>query len=146
MPYYITQKTDLRVKAVTALVLRAVRIAASGFRHEDVFAYLKTGLTGIPRGDVDLLENYCLQWRVKPGQWTSGQPWGMNPDGFGVPLTEEGAALLARLNDVRRKVTQPLLRLGQRLREDVSALEKGAGRVRICRRNRPAGHGSGARV
>lgn len=124
VPYYITQKTDLRVKAVTALVLRAVRIAASGFRHEDVFAYLKTGLTGIPRGDVDLLENYCLQWRVKPGQWTSGQPWGMNPDGFGVPLTEEGAALLARLNDVRRKVTQPLLRLGQRLREDVSALEK----------------------
>ncbi len=124
IPYYITQKTDLRVKSVTALVLRAVRIAASGFRHEDVFAYLKTGLTGIPQNEIDILENYCLQWRVKPGQWTSETPWGMNPDGFGVPLTEEGAALLTRINGVRRQVVQPLLRLSRRLHDGASALAK----------------------
>ncbi|MBS7315529.1 MAG: PD-(D/E)XK nuclease family protein [Clostridiaceae bacterium] len=124
IPFYITQKTDLRVKSVTALILRAVRIAASGFRHEDVFSYLKTGLTGIPRADIDLLENYCLQWRVKPGQWTAQLPWGMNPDGFGVPLTEDGAALLARLNDIRQRIIQPLTRLGSRLRGEDSALDK----------------------
>jgi len=124
VPYYITQKTDLRVKSVTALVLRAVRIAASGFRHEDVFAYLKTGLIGIPREDIDLIENYCLQWRVKPGQWTGELPWGMNPDGFGVPLTEDGAARLARLNEVRQMIVAPLTRLGTRLRADGTALDK----------------------
>ena len=124
VPYYTTQKTDLRVKSVTALVLRAVRIAVSGFRHEDVFAYLKTGLTGIPRIDIDQLENYCLQWRIKPAQWNSELPWGMNPDGFGVPFTEEGTALLQQLNETRRQIVRPLLRLSHRLREDVPILEK----------------------
>ncbi len=124
VPYYITQKTDLRVKSVTALILRAVRIAASGFLHEDVFSYLKTGLTGISRDDIDLLENYCLQWRIRPAQWASETPWGMNPDGFGVPLTEEGTAVLSRINEVRRIITHPLKKLGKRLHDDIPALEK----------------------
>ncbi|MBE6934890.1 MAG: hypothetical protein E7458_00150 [Ruminococcaceae bacterium] len=124
IPYYITQKTDLRVKSVTALVLRAVRIASSGFRHEDVFSYLKTGLTGIPQEDVDFLENYCLMWRVKPGQWTSELPWGMNPAGFGQPLTEEGEARLARVNAIREAVRTPLLTLSRRLRAEIPAIEK----------------------
>lgn len=124
IPYYVTQKTDLRTKSVTALILRAIRIAVSGFRHEDVFAYLKTGLAGIARDDVDILENYCLQWRIKPGQWTADAPWAMNPDGFGVPLTEAGAALLARLDETRRQITRPLLRLGHGLSGDGPALAK----------------------
>lgn len=124
IPYYITQKTDLRVKSVTALVLRAVRIAASGFRHEDVFSYLKTGLTGLPQDDVDFLENYCLMWRVKPGQWTSDLPWGMNPDGFGMQLTEDRAERLVRINAIREAVRTPLLHLAQKLRADIPAIEK----------------------
>lgn len=124
IPFYITQKTDLRVKSVTALILRALRIAAFGFVHEDLFAYLKTGLTGIPRDEIDLLENYCLQWRIRPSQWVSEGEWKMNPDGFGAPLTEEGAALLSQMNDVRHRVARPLIKLGQRLRKDLPALEK----------------------
>ena len=124
IPYYVTQKTDLRVKPVTSLILRAVRIASSGFRHEDVFAYLKTGLTGISRDDVDLLENYCLQWRVKPGQWTGDADWHMNPAGFGAPMTEDSAALLAHINEVRRAAAAPLLRLARQLRENVPTLTK----------------------
>ena len=59
-----------------------------GYRYDDVFRYLKTGLTGLSAEDVDLLENYVLKWSLEGSAWTGARDWANHPRGYGLPFSE----------------------------------------------------------
>ena len=141
--------TDILEKPVLALVTAALETAAGEYRYEDVFRYLKTGLTDLSEEDRDLLENYVLKWDIRGGRWKQEKPWPWHPKGYGFPWSEEDRALVERLDAARRQVSAPLERLRknplktgegqakalytfleeidlpQRLRDRVTALEEG---------------------
>ena len=66
VPVFSSAMTDILEKPVLALVTAALDTTAGGWRYDDVFRYLKTGLTDLSWEDVDLLENYILMGH--PGQ------------------------------------------------------------------------------
>lgn len=107
IPVFTSAMTDILQKPVLAVVSAALDTVAGNYAYEDMFRYLKTGLTGLPQEDVDLLENYVLKWDLRGSRWTAAAGWTMHPDGYGLPLEEEDRALLKRLNAVRRQVIQP---------------------------------------
>lgn len=111
IPVFVTAMTDILQKPVLALVSSALEIAAGGYTYDDVFRYLKTGLSGLCTDDCDILENYVLKWDIRGARWTSRKDWAMHPRGYGFPLTEQDNALLERLNALRRSVTAPLEKL-----------------------------------
>ena len=108
VPVFSSAMTDILEKPVLALVTAALETVAEGYRYDDVFRYLKTGLTDLPREDVDLLENYVLKWDIRGSRWTQGKDWSWHPKGYGVKWTEEDRALLARMDAARRQVAAPL--------------------------------------
>ena len=108
VPVFYSAMTDILEKPVLALVTAALDTTAGGYRYDDVFRYLKTGLTGLSQEDVDLLENYVLKWDIKGSRWTQGKDWSWHPKGYGLKWTEEDKALLARMDRVRREVAAPL--------------------------------------
>ncbi len=103
--------TDILEKPVLALVTAALETAAGEYRYEDVFRYLKTGLTDLSEEDRDLLENYVLRWDIRGSRWTQMKPWPWHPKGYGLPWSEEDKALVERLDALRRQVAEPLERL-----------------------------------
>ena len=108
IPVFLSSMADVLEKPVLALVTSALAAAAEDYPYEELFRYLKTGLTGITEEERDLLENYALTWDLKGSAWTGQKPWDMHPEGYGREFTEADAALVSRLDELRRRVIAPL--------------------------------------
>ncbi len=108
VPVFSSAMTDILEKPVLALVTAALETTAGGYRYDDVFRYLKTGLTDLSQEDVDLLENYVLKWDIKGSRWTQAKDWSWHPKGYGLKFSQEDRELLARVDGARRQVTAPL--------------------------------------
>lgn len=108
IPVFRAGMSDVLQKPVFALVTSALAAVAGGYQYDDLFRYLKTGLTDLGDEDRDLLENYALKWDLKGSRWTQKAAWTMHPRGYGLSLTPEDEALLTRLDAVRRRVVEPL--------------------------------------
>jgi ATP-dependent helicase/nuclease subunit B len=51
-------------------ITSAINIAVSGYRYEDVFHYMRSGMTGFSKEDTDILENYVRALGIKgQKQW-----------------------------------------------------------------------------
>ncbi len=111
VPVFLSGMSDVLQKPVFALVTSALAAVAGGYQYDDLFRYLKTGLTDLPDEERDLLENYALKWDLRGSRWTQKGDWTMHPRGYGLPLTEGDEALLKRLDAARRQVLAPLEKL-----------------------------------
>ena len=95
-----------------ALIRAAYDIVTGGWDAEDVSAYLRTGLAALTPEETDTLENYVLLWSIRGSAWTRPTPWQQHPDGYGAPDTDESAARLKEINDLRQRAAGPLRQLG----------------------------------
>lgn len=111
VPVFLSAMEDVLEKPVLALVTSALAAAAEDYPYEELFRYLKTGLTGITDEERDLLENYALTWDLKGSAWTRKKPWDMHPEGYGREFSEKDTAFVARMDGLRRRVIAPLERL-----------------------------------
>lgn len=121
LPAFLNRSREILEKPVVALVLAALDTVSGGWEYEDLFRYLKTGMTGLSAEDCDLLENYVLKWEIRGGMWTREEGWSAHPDGYGAEMTEEAAARLAALNVSRAAVRAPLIALQRDLRNHRTA-------------------------
>ncbi len=65
IPFFLDSKRDIMGNPFATLIRCALMIVYDNFSYEGVFGYLRTGLTGIDREDIDLLENYVLALGIK---------------------------------------------------------------------------------
>ena len=124
IPAYISRRSDILEKPVMTLLLSAVDAVTGGFEYEDMFRYLKTGMTGVTEAECDLLENYVIRWDIRGSMWLRDTPWTLNPDGYGMDMTDERAARLTEINRIREKVRGPLSALAQGLKQRPAARNK----------------------
>lgn len=69
MDIFDDKKRDALNSPVSIYVLSILEIIAFGFRTPDVIRFLKTGLTSIPREEIDELENYVTKYKIKGSMW-----------------------------------------------------------------------------
>ena len=62
---FIDYKSELSNNMLSKAVLLSMQLAVTGFSSGSLFAFLKTGITGIKKNSIDLLENYCLEFGIK---------------------------------------------------------------------------------
>ncbi len=113
VPVFCSAMTGILDKPVMALVTAALDTIVGGWRYEDLFRYLKTGLTWMGAQERDLLENYALKWDIRGSRWTQRKPWTMHPQGYGFDWEEEDRQQVAELDRLRRRVAAPLEALGK---------------------------------
>lgn len=110
IPFDIEEKRDIMTNPTVELVLSAVKIVAKGYLYEDMFRYLKTGLSNVRKNDVEELENYVLKYGIKGTLWFKD-------------FTIEGEINLDELNTIRRMVIAPILELEKKLTKSLSVTE-----------------------
>lgn len=108
IPVFLARTQEVLEKPILALVTGALAAISGGYRYEDMFRYLKTGLAGISDEERDKLENYVLTWDIKGGMWSARQNWHMHPMGYGHAFSEGDEAAVAELDATRRRVIAPL--------------------------------------
>jgi ATP-dependent helicase/nuclease subunit B len=108
IPFFVDRRKPLNQHPVVELVCSALQVVISGFSHDDLFSYLKTDLLPVPRCDIDTLENYCLEFGISAADWQSEQDWRF-------ARQEDSHFEEERINQIRRSVSEPLLKMRGRL-------------------------------
>ena len=108
VPLFLSTVSDILEKPILTLITAALDTVSGRYQYEDLFRYLKTGLTDLTDTERDLLENYAITWGIRGSRWTQSEDWTMHPDGYGLQFSDRDTAALKRLNECRRKVVTPL--------------------------------------
>ena len=116
IPVYLSRRSDILEKPVLSLLTGVLSSISNGYEYEDMFRWLKTGLAGLTAEECDLLENYVLKWDIHGQTWLRDEDWTENPDGYGAPWNDRRQAVLTQVNQLRRRVREPLERLAARLK------------------------------
>ena len=124
IPAYLSRRSDVLEKPVVSLLTGVLAAIGGGYEYDDMFRWLKTGLAGLTPEECDVLENYVLKWEVHGGMWLRDVDWTENPDGYGAPWNEARQARMDRVNELRRRVRGPLVRLAEGLKAGETAGEK----------------------
>ena len=91
IPFFIDRKKPVDSHPLVTLVLSMMDIFVHNWSYESVFRYLKTGLTGIAREEIDILENYVLANGIRGNQWTREEDWDYRPDSGVLFRRNDGA-------------------------------------------------------
>jgi len=138
IPYFSSFKTELLCKSPVLLLTAALDIATAGFRHKSVFGYIKTGLSQLTEHECAILENYVLKWDIRGSLWL--RDWTMPPSGYKDAPRQSAESkkaelpdderkkpeeeLLEELNDIRRRIVPPLVRLSDGIKGETSVEHK----------------------
>ncbi len=69
IPFFIDQKRDIMSNPLIQLILSSLEVIRRGYRYEDVFSFLKTGLSGLNNDDIERLENFVLRFGISGPRW-----------------------------------------------------------------------------
>ena len=108
VPLFLSTVSDILEKPILTLITAALDTVSGRYQYEDMFRYLKTGLTDLSDSERDLLENYVITWEIRGSRWTQKEDWTMHPGGYALQFSAADSAALKSLNASRRKVVQPL--------------------------------------
>lgn len=109
VPCFEDARRPLAEFPLVRLVLAACEAACGHLTAETLMKALKTGLTGVTVEECALLENYIRLWQLDGARLCSD--FNGHPRGFGKETEERDVQLLSRINDVRKKAVDPILRL-----------------------------------
>lgn len=120
IPYFMDMKRDVSGNPLMVFITSVFDIFAKNWSYESVFRYLKTGLTGIEREDIDIIENYVLANGIRGKAWTNNEPW-VNRINYGYEkeeMTEYEISVLNRINEARKAISEPLIRLHEGMKKE----------------------------
>ena len=113
IPVYLDKNTDLMLNPIIEYITSALNIVISGYRYDDVFHYVKSGMTGFSRDDADILENYVRALGIKGRrQWEDRFLRRMPARFTGKRNTEKAGEKellrLQRLDEIRSRISSDL--------------------------------------
>lgn len=124
IPYFIDKSSDTLQKPIAAAVFSLMSIWLKGYQYEDLFMLLKTGLAFFQHAEIDLLENYAYSWQLS-GKKTWEKPFSRHPDGYHKQLDDAAREKLHLLEDLRKRLIEPLKEAEQKFMKGTAA-EKAA--------------------
>ncbi len=111
IPVFIDKRKGINQHPVIEMICSAMAAVTNDFPAGRILTYLKTDILDIERGDVDVLENYCIAFGITASDWISDKPWryaGNRAKQFNESCVDR----------IRRKVIGPLLELRAQLLDD----------------------------
>ncbi|MBQ9438622.1 MAG: PD-(D/E)XK nuclease family protein, partial [Lachnospiraceae bacterium] len=105
IPCFLDETRNLRMNPLVEMAEGAVEILASNYHPDAVFRFLRCGLSGFSREEIDLLERYCEAYKIKgKSAWETPFGWkkrlGLEDDSL-QKLNEVRVAFLEALSPLR---------------------------------------------
>lgn len=123
IPYFIDKKVQVDDNPLVIFILSSLEILNKNWNYESVFRYLKTGLAGVERDEIDIIENYVLANGIRGKRWIEEKDWDYKIL-YGFDLSEEKEAeqeeKLNKINEIRRKITEPLIEFHKNIKGELT--------------------------
>jgi ATP-dependent helicase/nuclease subunit B len=128
IPYYVDRKSPMQHHPLIEMLRSSLEIINGNWRYEPIFRAVKTELL-FPfeksqaklREKMDRLENYVLAYGIQGDKWTRKEPWiyrrirGLELEN--LPQTDAEKRLEEELNELRKMITAPLMRLSRQMKK-----------------------------
>ncbi len=115
IPVYIDEKSELNQNLLVKYILAILEIFAKNWSKESIFNYIKSGFTDLSEEDIYLLERYCVKWNIRGNKWYK-EDWNFHDE------KEFGKEKIVKINELRKAVIEPLLKLRNNLVESKTAI------------------------
>lgn len=124
IPFFMDEKRDIDRNPLVILINSVIDIFSKNWSYEAMFAYLKTGLVGLDRAEIDILENYVLANGIKGKKWAE-EKWNYRLTyGFqNEEIPPKELELIESINAIKLKVVTPLVALQQNLKNSATVKE-----------------------
>lgn len=124
IPFFIDSKRAAAHHPLAELIRSTLEILR-GWRAEPIFRTLRTGFFNIVAEKIDLIENYVIEFGIRGENiWTQKEDWTKHrhrlEDNFNEPSKAE-VARLAEVNEIRRKISAPLIKFSKAVKKKNSA-------------------------
>ena len=122
VPFFSDNSRPAVHHPLAELVRSALDVVGERWSYEPIFRCLKTDLLPVSRDQVDILENYCLEFGIRGTRWTKPEDWAFRRR-YSLAedewvCNEPDAAeqeYLSQINVIRRESTAALVMLSERL-------------------------------
>lgn len=128
IPFFRDNSRSAVHHPLAELVRSALDIVSEKWGYEPVFRCLKTDLFPVTRDEVDILENYCLEFGIRGSRWTNPEPWAFRrryslaeDEWTSDELSAAEKDYLDKINTIRRQSTVQLINLSKRLTPAIKA-------------------------
>ena len=125
IPIYLSGNDEVLEKPVIKMVLCAIDGAVGGFEQGDILRYARSMFSPLDEQECDLVENYVFLWGISGNGWL--QDWQKHPDGLEGKQTEMAQMHLSKLNELRRRLIDPLVNLRNSFRDAATVAQQTAG-------------------
>lgn len=113
LPVFEDKRQPIKNQPLICYVKNLLMIMSEGFNSECIFRLIKTELCDFSEGETAEIENYVFTWDINGKKWLND--FTGNPEGFGTSFGEKEKARLSLINETRKKITEPLLCLREKL-------------------------------
>lgn len=111
IPHFISKNKDISKFEATRFIYSAIATVSGGFRKEDLISYAKCAFSGVSREACDEFELYVEKWQLNGKRFYEDKKWTMSPDGYTARVSENREEQLAKVNETKEKLVNPLLKL-----------------------------------
>ena len=108
IPFFMDEKRPVIQNPIIDVVLVSLRVVYYHYSFEDVFRLLKTGFFQADASDIELLENYCLEFGIRGQRWH--EEFNLGGDVYD----------LSRLNRLRKEIMTSFLALEKGVRGEIN--------------------------
>lgn len=113
IPVFIDEKRDVNQNIIIQYILALLEILNKNFSSETVFNYLKLGFSDMEPDEIFELENYCNKWGISQNKWKNDFIYEMEK--------EDKKQKIARYNELRKQIIEPLLALKEKINQNKTA-------------------------
>lgn len=110
IPYYMNVTRDIFTTPIVRFISSAIDAVTQGFDREQILSMLKSGAADFSETETAELENYLYIWNLDRSDLK--KPFRENPSGF-EKLTDSDKENLARLENLRQRVVEPLIKFSE---------------------------------
>ncbi|MEE1114391.1 MAG: helicase-exonuclease AddAB subunit AddB [Eubacterium sp.] len=118
IPCFLDQKQSVMANPLIEMIRAALDMVAQNYSYETVFRYLRSGLSGFTREEIDEMENYCLALGIR-GRKRYEEKWVRTPH----PKEDKGERL-DYLNALRERFVSTTAALHAGLHERNSTVRR----------------------
>jgi ATP-dependent helicase/nuclease subunit B len=115
LPIFLDKKRNVLHNPILEFISALIDINSRGWLSQDVFRLAKTGLSDLTNDEVEKLENYVHQYKIKGNLWKKE---------FKKGEIEYKAEGLAEINSIKSKLTDPILVFEKKYKEAETVEEK----------------------
>ncbi|MEG1163307.1 MAG: PD-(D/E)XK nuclease family protein [Anaerovoracaceae bacterium] len=108
---FVDKKRDISNSPIVICIMSLISVAVNKYRTQDIFKALKTGFFGMEIEEIERLENYGIEYRIKGTMWKKD---------FAKGAYQYGEDGLTLLNSIRQKAIEPFIAFEKIYKESVT--------------------------